>query len=95
MQSRSQSSIEIKRIRSMSGARLDRKLWRSRPRVSDNKISALLDEGFLGGRWNFLNSFGLWIYSPFMGGYSFMPFGYGWCSPYGMATEAGWAGGGR
>jgi hypothetical protein len=52
-------------------------------------IRTPLMRGFLGGRWNFLNSFGLWIYSPFMGGYSFMPFGYGWCSPYGYGYGSG------
>jgi hypothetical protein len=52
-------------------------------------IRTPLMRGFLGGNWNFLNSFGLWIYNPFMGGYSFMPFGYGWSSPYGYGYGDG------
>ena len=52
-------------------------------------IRTPLMQGFLGGRWNFLNSFGLWIYNPFMGGSSFMPFGYGWYSPYGYGYGNG------
>jgi FecR protein. len=42
-----------------------------------------LMRSFLGGRWNMSNSFGLWVYNPFGGSYCFMPFGYGWSSPYG------------
>ncbi len=52
-------------------------------------IRTSLMQGFLGGRWNFLNSFGLWIYNPFMSGYSFLPFGYGWSSPYGYGYGNG------
>lgn len=56
------------------------------------KISSLLKRGnlrnvlmrsFLGRRWNMYSSFGLWVYDPFYGGYCFLPFGYGWNSPYG------------
>jgi hypothetical protein len=35
------------------------------------------------GRWNIYNSFGLWVLDPFSRGYCFLPFGYGWSSPYG------------
>jgi hypothetical protein len=56
------------------------------------KISSLLKRGnlrnvlmqsFLGRRWNMYGSFGLWVFDPFYGGYCFLPFGYGWNSPYG------------
>ena len=56
------------------------------------KISSLLKRGnlrnvlmrsFLGRRWNMYSSFGLWVFDPFYGGYCFLPFGYGWSSPYG------------
>lgn len=33
--------------------------------------------------WSAYNSFGLWAYSPAYGSYCFIPFGYGWYSPYG------------
>lgn len=37
-----------------------------------------------GGRGlNLYDSFGLWVYNPFMGSYCFLPFGRGWSSPYG------------
>ena len=54
-----------------------------------NDIRVPLMRGFLGGRWNFMNSFGLWVFDPFMSGYSFLPFNYGWYSPYGYAYGNG------
>ena len=33
--------------------------------------------------WNLYDSFGVWIYNSFYGSYCFLPFGYGWRSPYG------------
>ncbi|MCZ2389604.1 MAG: FecR domain-containing protein [Acidobacteria bacterium] len=33
--------------------------------------------------FNAWNSFGLWVFDPFMDGWCFLPFGYGWYSPYG------------
>jgi len=38
---------------------------------------------FAGRRWNMYNSFGLWVFDRFNGGYCFLPFGNGWYSPYG------------
>lgn len=35
------------------------------------------------GRWNIYNSFGVWLYDPYSRGYCFLPFGFGWSSPYG------------
>jgi hypothetical protein len=43
-----------------------------------------LMRSFLGGRWNVYESFGLWVFNPLSGGYCFLPFGYGWASPYGF-----------
>ncbi len=34
-------------------------------------------------RWGFYDSFGLWAFDRFSGQYCFVPFGYGWGSPYG------------
>lgn len=36
------------------------------------------------------NSFGLWIYSAQFGGHCFLPFGYGWRSPYGWWYDRGY-----
>lgn len=33
--------------------------------------------------WNLYDSFGLWVYSPSRSNWCFLPFGYGWGSPYG------------
>lgn len=33
--------------------------------------------------WGFYDSFGLWVFDRFSGQYCFVPFGYGWGSPYG------------
>jgi hypothetical protein len=41
-----------------------------------------LISSFWGGRWNLYNTFGLWVYNPFLRSYCFLPFNYGW-SPYG------------
>ena len=37
------------------------------------------------GGWNMYNSFGLWIFDARRSNWCFMPFGYGWGSPYGYA----------
>ena len=42
-----------------------------------------LINSFYGRRWDLFNSFGLWVYDPFHSSYCFLPFGYGWSSPYG------------
>src|SRR5258708_10221229 len=34
--------------------------------------------------WNMYDSFGLWIFDPGRSFWCFMPFGYGWGSPYGF-----------
>src|SRR5436190_21506393 len=67
-------------------------LW-SRGRAKDlSKMSASLRpdnlrnslvSSFSGNRWNFYDSFGLWVFNPSYSSYCFLPFGYGWQSPYG------------
>lgn len=39
--------------------------------------------GRSGYGWNVYDSYGLWIYDPMFGGHCFLPFGYGWSTPYG------------
>lgn len=34
--------------------------------------------------WSFYDTFGVWVFDPFYQTYCFMPFGYGWRSPYGF-----------
>ena len=38
--------------------------------------------------WNIYNSFGLWLFDPGVRNWLFLPFGYGWSSPYGW--DYGW-----
>jgi hypothetical protein len=42
-----------------------------------------LINSFRSSRWDLYNSFGLWVYNPFARSFCFLPFGYGWSSPYG------------
>ena len=42
-----------------------------------------LISSFWGGRWNLYSTFGVWVYNPFARSHCFLPFGYGWYSPYG------------
>lgn len=53
-------------------------------RLQRRDLRGSLISGF-GGRWNMYNSFGLWVYDASFGSYCFLPFGYGWNSPYGYA----------
>jgi hypothetical protein len=63
----------------------------SKERAKDlAKINSKLDKtslrsSLLGASsgWNIYNSFGLWVYDPRFRGFCFLPFGYGWSSPYG------------
>ena len=63
-------------------------MW-SKERAKDlAKINSRLDKSgmrnsLLGSRWNIYNSYGLWVFDPRARGFCFLPFGYGWSSPYG------------
>lgn len=48
-----------------------------------------LMSSFYGGRWGMMDSFGLWVLNPRYGTYCFLPFGYGWYSPYGYGFGPG------
>ena len=56
------------------------------------KINARLQKNALGntllssynlGGWNMFNTFGLWVLDRYSGRWCFLPFGYGWSSPWG------------
>jgi hypothetical protein len=51
--------------------------------LQSRNLDPLLTRGFRTGLWGYRNSFGLWIYDSFFGGYCFLPYGMGWRSPYG------------
>ena len=51
--------------------------------LARNTMRTALMRSFLGRGWNMYDSFGLWVYDPFRRSHCFLPFGYGWNSPYG------------
>lgn len=68
-------------------------LWSTERARSLSQLSASLRpqnlrnsliSSFHSNRWNFYNSFGLWVFDPFARSYCFLPFGWGWQSPYGF-----------
>ena len=56
--------------------------------LKQKDIRGSLISSFNNGSWGMYDSFGLWIFSPRFGGYSFLPFGNRWYSPYGYGF--GW-----
>ena len=60
-----------------------RELARISRRVDEARMRNSLLNSFRLGRWDMFSSFGLWAYDASYGSYSFMPFGWGWNSPYG------------
>jgi hypothetical protein len=52
-------------------------------RLQRQDLRSSLLNGFGASRWNMYNSFGLWVFDASFGSYCFLPFGYGWSSPYG------------
>jgi hypothetical protein len=61
-----------------------KELTKVNDRLERQNLRSTLISGFNSNRWNLYDSFGLWVYDPFWGGYCFLPFGYGWSSPYGF-----------
>ena len=49
-----------------------------------DRLRNSLINSFYGNQWNFYNSFGLWVFDPFARSFCFLPFGWGWQSPYGF-----------
>ncbi len=47
-------------------------------------LRSSLMSGFYGRSWNAFDSYGVWVLNMRNGGWCFMPFGYGWNSPYGF-----------
>lgn len=60
-------------------------LARVNSRLQREDVRNSLISGFGASRWNMYNSFGLWVFEPSFGSYCFLPFGYGWGSPYGYS----------
>ena len=71
-----------------------KELAKAKDSLRDKTLRTSLMQSFLGGRWNMYNSFGLWVYDARFGRHCFLPFGYGWSSPYGFGfgADIGWYG---
>ncbi len=52
-------------------------------RLDKNNMRNTLVSSFRNNGWNIYDSYGLWVFDRFSGNYCFLPFGYGWNSPYG------------
>lgn len=56
-------------------------------KLQTKALSNSLLRGFRSDMWDCYGSVGLWVFSPRYGTYSFLPFGYGWRSPYGFGLR--------
>jgi hypothetical protein len=52
-------------------------------RLQNNYLRTSLMSSYYQTRWSMYDSYGLWVFSRYHGSYCFLPFGYGWSSPYG------------
>lgn len=52
-------------------------------KLREHEMNRALFSSFSNNPWNSYNGFGLWVRDPFSQSYCFLPFGYGWSSPYG------------
>jgi hypothetical protein len=62
-----------------------KELAKANSRLQREDLRGSLISGFGSSRWNMYNSFGLWVFDRAFGSYCFLPFGYGWNSPYGYS----------
>ncbi len=60
-----------------------KELAKQSSRLEYKALRTSLLSSFDRGGWGMYNSFGLWVWNPFYSGYSFLPFGWDWYSPYG------------
>lgn len=62
-----------------------KEIARANAKLQQRAMSRSLISSFAqGGGWGGSNRLGLWVFDPFNSGYCFLPFGYGWSSPYGF-----------
>ena len=60
-----------------------KELAKTNSRLQRQDVRNTLISSFDSQRWSMYDSFGLWVFDPLTRGYCFLPFGYGWRSPYG------------
>jgi len=61
-----------------------KELTKINARLQRNSLRDSLLYSFNRRGWNVYDSFGVWVFDRFMGQWTFLPFGYGWSSPYGF-----------
>lgn len=61
-----------------------KELTKLNARLERRNLRNTLISSYSMNSWNMFNSFGLWIYDASVSGHCFLPFGYGWRSPYGF-----------
>lgn len=61
-----------------------KELARINARLQSDSLRTSLMGSYYRTRWSMYDSYGLWVYSRLHGSYCFLPFGYGWSSPYGF-----------
>lgn len=52
-------------------------------KLQNRDVRTSLMSSFYRSGWSLNDSYGLWVYNSFYGTHCFLPFGYGWNSPYG------------
>ena len=60
-----------------------KQLAKMNAQLQNSVTRASLVRSYAGSGWNLYNSYGLWVYNSAFGSSCFLPFGYGWNSPYG------------
>lgn len=53
-------------------------------RLQRREMNRALTNSFNNNSWNASSGYGLWVRDPFSNSFCFLPFGYGWRSPYGF-----------
>jgi hypothetical protein len=57
---------------------------KSNSNLASRSLNRNILNGYRSNRWNCYDSVGLWVFNRRIRSYSFLPFGYGWRSPYGF-----------
>jgi hypothetical protein len=64
-----------------------KELTKANARLKRNDLRNILVNAYGGRGWNMYSSFGLWVFDPVRRMWCFLPFGYGWGSPYGWGYD--------
>ena len=59
-------------------------------KLQEDALRRSLLDSYRQNGWGFNDSFGLWVYNPYLGAYCFLPFGSRWRSPYGYGYGYGY-----